>query len=470
MVCGLLLLLSVTIFRYQLNQKFEAKCDKIRAAGEPITLKELSEFYGEVPDEENAALIYEDIFSLYKDSDAVYDMYVKEMTDKGIPEENREFKDKSSFLNTLPFEGYGSNLVVGNELPEKVKIATRMFLNANKRCLELSRQTEQYSKCQFNLDFNKGFEMLLPHLAPSKAYARLLAVDINYASFIGYSDRVLKDFREGMKLGIYLLNEPICVSYAASDSINKVLIDALKIGYSRVQFSNLQLQEIENIIKENINSMGEYRMYIGERVFSLIVCDKLPKLFTLSPTNKIIYKFVPFFGLDTLWKLKLLDLFDVLLKIEREKNISKKYKLFTDLQKKYNNLSFIYRIIKFIIPFSLMDSRFKVIAKLTTALIAVKIERYRIKYHKLPKDLNALVPEFFETLPVDPFSGKSYKYRVGKFYASLKNGFNDSVEKKLDGFVVYSVGINGVDDKGEDEEKHGDIVYWVIGKKNINKL
>ena len=466
-VCVLFLLFSVTIFRYQLNKIFEARCEKIRATGGPITLQELSQFYGEVPDDENAALIYEDVFTLYKDTDVVYDMYVKEMTAKGIPEDKREFKTKSSFQDKILSLGCDVTLITGNELPDKVKDATRMFLNANKRCLELSRQLEQYSKCQFNLDFSKGYDMRLPHLSPSRAFAKLLAVDMTYNSFKGDLDRVLLDFKEGMKLGKYLSNEPILISYMFGNAIDKVLVDALKNSYSVVQFSDLQLEEIENIIKEHIKLSGRYRVYIGERVFCIRTPFLLYNYHKFSMAKKVLFKVSLFFGFDILWKLKFLDFFDELFKIERETDFTKKRKLLDTLEKQYINLSFIYEPVKPVVSAIFSIPEFNMIAKLTTALIAIEIERYKLKYHKLPKSLNDLVPEFFEKLPIDPFSGKSYKYRVGKFEISVKETFYHPTEKKLNGFIVYSVGTNGVDDNGKENYRHGDIVYWVVDKKKL---
>jgi hypothetical protein len=49
----------------------------------------------------------------------------------------------------------------------------------------------------------------------------------------------------------------------------------------------------------------------------------------------------------------------------------------------------------------------------------------------LPTKLAQLVPEFLPTVPVDPFDGKPFRYLV------------DDLEIK-----VYSVGVNGIDDGG----------------------
>ena len=71
----------------------------------------------------------------------------------------------------------------------------------------------------------------------------------------------------------------------------------------------------------------------------------------------------------------------------------------------------------------------------------------QLTHGKLPADLNALVPEFLEALPVDDFDGKPLRY---------------TPEKK----IVYSVGKNLKDDGGDDRpspadssQRHLDLVY-----------
>ncbi|MCF6174689.1 MAG: hypothetical protein L3J71_02860 [Victivallaceae bacterium] len=59
--CGTVLLaaFSLMMFRMSLNSQLNAKLAEIRAAGYPATLAELDDYYPAVPDNENAALLYE---------------------------------------------------------------------------------------------------------------------------------------------------------------------------------------------------------------------------------------------------------------------------------------------------------------------------------------------------------------------------------------------------------------------------
>lgn len=293
LACSFLFLIFITIFKYTLKQIYEARCNKIKAAGEPVSLKELKKYYGKIPDEENAAMIYEDMFSLYKDDKQVYEMYLKQITAKGIIEAEREFKTEREFEENILFTGYDLTLISNNQLPEKIKNATRIFLKANEECIKLARKTELYSKCRFNLDFSLGEEKITPHLYASRDISKLLITDMIYSSFNNDSERVLRDFKETMKLGLFIRNEPTFNSLATGIFIDILAIDGLRECFPQIQFNDLQLKEIESILKKHINSFNAYRAYIGQRAFIFNKRNELYKLLSISkfdikinPVNK----------------------------------------------------------------------------------------------------------------------------------------------------------------------------------------
>src|SRR5262249_35558424 len=66
------------------------------------------------------------------------------------------------------------------------------------------------------------------------------------------------------------------------------------------------------------------------------------------------------------------------------------------------------------------------------AAVAMALERYRRDHQAWPAELRLLVPQYVEKLPLDPCDGKPLRYcRFGE------------------GIVIYSVGIDGVDNGGQ---------------------
>ena len=73
------------------------------------------------------------------------------------------------------------------------------------------------------------------------------------------------------------------------------------------------------------------------------------------------------------------------------------------------------------------------IACLRAARVAVATERYRRAHHEaLPASLDQLVSAFLGAIPIDPFSGQPLRFRPA-----------------APGYVVYSVGANRQDDRGD---------------------
>jgi hypothetical protein len=113
----------------------------------------------------------------------------------------------------------------------------------------------------------------------------------------------------------------------------------------------------------------------------------------------------------------------------------------------YAQMSSTHRMIGvFLIPFKLTGSVQRIVeteAQRRLSITAIAIKRYELKQGTLPRDLEALVPEFLTAVPMDPMSGKPLCYRLN-----------------TDGtFVLYSTGEDGVDDGGDPRPRNGGTSY-----------
>jgi hypothetical protein len=73
-------------------------------------------------------------------------------------------------------------------------------------------------------------------------------------------------------------------------------------------------------------------------------------------------------------------------------------------------------------------------ALLRCAAAALAVERYRLAMGRWPEKLTDLTPDYFATVPLDPFDGKPVRFK-----------------RQKDGVVVYSIGPDGTDDGGSFE-------------------
>jgi len=88
-------------------------------------------------------------------------------------------------------------------------------------------------------------------------------------------------------------------------------------------------------------------------------------------------------------------------------------------------------------------------ARCKTAAAAVAALRFREKKGRYPDRLAALVPQFIEAVPLDPFDGKPIRYR-----------------KVPGGIIVYSVGEDRRDDGGAMKDLRGpDLAFRLLPRK-----
>jgi hypothetical protein len=89
----------------------------------------------------------------------------------------------------------------------------------------------------------------------------------------------------------------------------------------------------------------------------------------------------------------------------------------------------------------------RVRANIDCAIMALAIERYRLKEGKLPETVEMLVPGYLPQVYVDPFDGKPLRYKQTE-----------------PGYMIYTIGEDGVDDGGrERDQKNRDKTYdWAF--------
>ncbi len=81
--------------------------------------------------------------------------------------------------------------------------------------------------------------------------------------------------------------------------------------------------------------------------------------------------------------------------------------------------------------FKLASAEASSLAELRSLIVGLACERYRLATGAWPKSLTDLQPDYLKEIPLDPYTGQALLFR-----------------QLPDGVVIYSVGVNGVDDGG----------------------
>jgi hypothetical protein len=110
----------------------------------------------------------------------------------------------------------------------------------------------------------------------------------------------------------------------------------------------------------------------------------------------------------------------------RELPAKERHRRLEELREQADNAPALARSL-LVTPFrEMFDPALRVQAKLNAAVVALAVERFRLKHQRWPNKLDELVPEFLDAVPLDPYDDEPLRFRTTK-----------------DGVVIYSVGPDG---------------------------
>ncbi len=224
-----------------------------------------------------------------------------------------------------------------------------------------------------------------------------------------YAEMPIEKMEEILKLANGVAQESYKDDY---ESFNKTELLDLQFYEKLMEFPFLYWEE-NFLAPKDRHRMGGYEYYYPRYGFYSELKRNLFEL--VSNSRDVMEMYYPLFDLVTLWRA--LDISEKVFfyschKYEWEKFLEKGY----IENRKLGEPGVLYLYLhKYLL------------------LVGMSIERYRMKYGKLPDTLDQLVPEFIDVLPCDPYNkGLDLSY------------------KKLEplGFVVYSFGRDCIDDGG----------------------
>lgn len=300
----------------------------------------------------------------------------------------------------------------------------------------------------FPLEYEKGFQMLLPHLAGMRGISQTLRLRALARLGAGDMPGAFSDVKLTLRLSSALRSEPLLISQLVRLALFQQAVQPIWEGVVRHEWSDGELRELQQHLAD-VDFLEAYgRAMRTERAFGNGAVDDL-RLGRISWSNlgdpaesgggtamSYVGGFVPagFFRLNQvtmnrLYQERCLPVFDPqrrIVDIERAKRL--------DDVPELEEIGLFNIFARMLLPaVSRSASKFaygQVSADL--ALTACALERYRLKNGDYPDRLDPLVPGFIERIPSDVITGELPRYR------------------REDGgrFVLYSVGWNQTDDGG----------------------
>lgn len=417
---------AFAVYRLCLRSQLNARIEAIRAAGYPVTLEELDKWYSIPDDAENAAYTMEEAFSFYAEWDE----------DKAEP---------------LPLFGKAQLPPRTEPLAEDTSSRVAEYLADNQEALELLHAGAEIEHCRYPLDMGAGFETLLPHLSDIRKGAMLLELEAILHAEKDEPQLAIRSVTAALGVARSLAKEPIPVSQFLRAACQRLAVSGVERVVNRVELTDEQLARLSQdlIEAEDLSTMA--RALAGERCFQLSIVKMSPtemshalgrmyggnsrppvavhrrtlslafhKAAGLTDRSTIAYldlmeDYVEATGLDLESRREAVDAIS-----ERAQVISATPSLLREL---FSGLWGADRI------------NLRGFAKLRAAWVALAVQRYRLAAGELPDSLAELVPDYLDSVPVDPFDGRQLRYRM------LESGY-----------VVYSIGMDLTDDGGKERQ------------------
>lgn len=405
-----------TMWRRQVGLDIQAELARIRQAGEPTTVEELAAFYASSPEATATASTW--LVALQPLREPAFAALMKEITD-----------DKTRVSDILSSEKPWP-------VQAKAEQAVRQYANSLE---QLYAAAERGGVARYRVDLRQGGHADVDHTRGIHRGCRLLEWEACLRARQGDAAGAARAIRALLMLAHSLDAEPTVVRHLvrvmSGGMGNRLLLDVLAV----VRFSAQDLHRLQEGVRTQAYEDTLYRAMVGERVYGLrimnapaLLQDEL-KLEDVAARAQKGNR-----DLDRKCYLRLMrQLVEATQQPWPDASRAAGAVRVEAVGIKAQNESFLakdrYIVTDAILPATqaLFAVTAREIAMRQVADVAIALELYRREHGRLPGELSVLVPKYLPHMPQDPFNGEPLRYGV-----------------EGDGYLLYSVGENRVDDGG----------------------
>ena len=393
----------------------EARVKAIRIANLPTSGAELAKWVPAVPDEKNGAFVITQGFALMRD-----------------------FADARSNVVSM------TNLIWTNHWSPETTAVVRGYLETNRSALDRIREGLKFEAFRYPLKYEDGFAALLPHLGKCKHAVSLMAIETALAAADGNTNEWPQILSDQLRLIQTLNTEPILISQLVRNASLIITRNAVEwaLGHGAPSAEDCKL------LQQSFWRIGETNLFprtlIAERAVTLpmfrATIEDLDRMGDqdqealseahLNSNSLTLYRVMGMADRDKIFYLDFME--------HAIAQAGSGAPQMLDLVDDFETAVKTAKENRYIIPGMFMPAIAKSPVKFVGAQAAMRmtatafaIERFRHAHGRLPQNLQQLVPEFMESVPIDPFDGQQMRYKTGP-----------------KGYVVYSVGEDRIDDGG----------------------
>jgi hypothetical protein len=398
--------------------KIEDYRSSLTMAGIPVTHEAAMPYWASVAGKENAAAHFE----------SVYREYSAPGRRLGIDSPMAAGRIQQMVMGEI-----ARSLHYRQAWPADLRERAEQYLSRNEACLRTLRSTLAIPSLRFEFDSQRGIPTPdVASLTRITEFMRLLDWEIRAACLSGESERATLAIIDMARLGDTLIGLPFVEALAYQSRIWRRAQVTVFGAYSCVPFNEDQLSRIHNAF-EHISTYNGFQSYMAWKCPQVsrdsMNENNLAQLVVSQPNGAIrelglLVDLADYWGDGAAerWRRANLAASTVRKRIKDAASVPSA----GDWEDVAGSDALEYRFAN--------EARILVYAQhfFDAGSAAIAIMQYRARNAAWPADLNSLIPEYAETVPIDVWTGEPIRYR--------------SDDK---GFLLLSVGENGSDDTAD---------------------
>ena len=316
------------------------------------------------------------------------------------------------------------------------------------KALKQARKALRRPYLGVELDYKKGFNLLVPQVGKTRNLAQWLSASAIHYLHQGNLDKVLEDIESIALLSRFLKDDRVLVCQFERISIGSMGLDATWQALQAPGWNEAQLQKLQQIWQSTSFIDDLPKTLEMERIAGASVIEKSRR------SNENLRRWKDYLYV-TAWRMLWSDQDELRFLQIKQKELDgtraaiaakswSKGQLFFKQTEILTIPSSAYDRLKHPLTYILSSApgtdilncmRYEVQREMTVTAIALK--RYHLRFKKYPATLQELVPTYLSALPIDYMDGKPLRYYLNS-----------------DGsFTLYSIGEDGVDDHGDPTPK-----------------
>ncbi len=407
---------------YTLGRRLEAELSALRASGAPLTWEEAAP--KPVPDDQNAAVLYQQVFHVDFTTGASSSLLADFTTEE---------QELAQRFSRQPNE-------------EDARWLRTYFADAQRaKCLRILRQASLKPHAVFGIRWDLGPAALFPHYLKMRAATRVMVQKANLAAYDGDMTEALGWHATVLRMSRHVIDEPVMIADLVGIAMQSMSFRELKRLLRDHDLPPGAADELDAALADFDMQGALKHALIGERALGL-------QCFEMAYENPITFmqqsggSGTGFEALGTIGRvfgpMKKADMLTYVRSMRESISLADRPARVGQaradaLAQEIESLQFWQApLTKMLGPaFSRAGGKAdQAVANITMCRLVLALKAYRREHGAYPASLTELQPALGWTIPDDPFSGKPYVYRTQEH-----------------GFILYSVGENAVDDGGLSE-------------------